>query len=58
MFIPDINSSLGDNLGVFSCNSYSAEEIAMEVSFILPMSPIIIMQLDNVNISSPVLYIK
>lgn len=58
MFIPDKNNSFPLNLGLFSCISYSAEEIAIEVSFIVPISPIIIRQLDNGNISSPVLYIK
>lgn len=58
MFIPDKNNSFIDRFGLLSFISYKADDIAIEVSFIVPISPIIIMQLDNVNISSPVLYTK
>lgn len=55
MFIPDKNNSFTFNLGLFSCNSYNAEEIAIDVSFIVPISPIIIIQLDNGNMLIPIL---
>lgn len=58
IFIPDLNSSFTFSLGFVSCNSYNAEDIAIDVSFMVPISPIKIIQLDNGNISSPVLYIK
>lgn len=58
MFIPDINNSFIVRFGLLSFISYNADDIAIDVSFIVPISPIIMMQLDNVNISSPVLYIK
>ena len=58
IFIPELNSSFTFNFGFVSCNSYRAEDIAIDVSFIVPISPINIIQLDSGNISRPVLYIK
>ncbi len=57
MFIPDINSSFLDRLGLFKCTSYSADEIAMDVSTMLPISPIIIIEFDKANMFIPVSYI-
>jgi hypothetical protein len=55
MFIPDINKSFGFSFLLFSCNSYNAEDIAIAVSFIVPISPIIIIEFDKGNIFIPTL---
>ena len=55
MFIPDINSSFGFNFLLFSCNSYSAEDMAIDVSFIVPISPIIIIEFDKGSMFIPTL---
>ena len=55
IFIPDRYSSFTFNLGLFSCNSYNADDIAIDVSFIVPISPIIIIQLANGIIFIPTL---
>ena len=55
MFIPDINKSCGFSFLLFSCNSYNAEDIAIAVSFIVPIRPIIIIEFDKGNILIPTL---
>lgn len=57
IFIPDINKSLAPNLGLFKCTSYKADDIAIDVSTILPIRPIIIIEFDKANILIPVSYI-
>lgn len=54
MFIPEINNSDADSFGLFRCTSYNADDIAIEVSTILPISPIIIIEFDKANIFIPV----
>lgn len=55
IFIPDINSSFGFSFLLFSCNSYNAEDIAIDVSFMVPISPIIIIEFDKGSIFIPTL---
>ena len=55
IFIPDINKSFVLSFLLFSCNSYSAEDIAIDVSFIVPISPIIIIEFDKGNMFIPTL---
>ena len=55
MFIPDINSSFGFSFLLFSCNSYNAEDIAIDVSFMVPISTIIIIEFDKGNMFIPTL---
>lgn len=55
MFIPDKYNSFGFNLGLFSCNSYRAEDIAIDVSFIVPIKPINTIELANGIILIPTL---
>ena len=55
MFIPYINSSFGFSFLLFSCNSYNAEDIAIDVSFMVPISPIIIIEFDKGNMFIPTL---
>ena len=55
IFIPDINNSFVLSFLLFSCNSYNAEDIAIDVSFIVPISPIIIIEFANGNIFIPTL---
>ena len=54
IFIPDINNSFFVSLGLFTCTSYKAEEIAIDVSIILPISPIITMEMPRFIIFKPV----
>lgn len=53
IFIPEWNNSLIVNLGLFTCTSYKADDIAIEVSIILPISPMITIALDIANILIP-----
>ena len=55
IFIPELNNSIGFNFLLFSCTSYSADDIAIAVSFIVPISPIIIIEFDKGNIFIPTL---
>ena len=55
MFIPDKINSFGFNLELFSSNSNNAEDIAMDVSLIVPINPIIIIELANGTIFIPTL---
>ena len=54
-FIPEVNNSFLVNFGLFKCTSYKADEIAIEVSFILPIRPIRIIHCDKTNMLIPVL---
>ena len=56
MFIPDLNNSILFSLGLLTCTSYNADEIAIDVSMIFPIKPIIIIQLASCNMLIPVLY--
>lgn len=56
IFIPEVNSSFIDRCGLLVCTSYRAEEMAIDVSIIFPIKPIITIQWDSVNISIPALY--
>ena len=42
IFIPEKNNSFLDNLGLFRWTSYKADDIAIDVSLIFPIKPIII----------------
>ena len=55
IFIPELNNSIGFSFLLFSCTSYNADDIAIAVSFIVPISPIIIMEFDKGNIFIPTL---
>lgn len=58
IFIPEKNNSFLDNLGLFRWTSYKADDIAIDVSLIFPIKPIIIIEFDSANILIPVLYVK
>lgn len=55
--MPDINKSLATNFGLFKWTSYKADDIAIDVSTILPIRPIIIIEFDKASILIPVSYI-
>ena len=55
IFIPELNNSIGLSFLLFSCTSYNADDIAIAVSFIVPISPIIIMEFAKGSILIPTL---
>ena len=55
IFIPDINNSFVLSFLLFSCNSNNADDIAIDVSFIVPISPIIIIEFARGSIFIPTL---
>ena len=55
IFIPEKNSSFGFNFSLFIYSSYNADDIAIDVSFIVPIRPIIIIEFDKGNIFIPTL---
>lgn len=57
IFIPDINSSFLDSFGLFMWTSYKADDIAIDVSIMLPIRPIIIIEFDRANMFIPMSYI-
>ena len=54
MFIPDRNNSLIVSLGLLICTSYKADDIAIDVSIMLPIKPIITIEIPKFIILSPV----
>ena len=51
----DRNNSFFVNFGLFIYISYNADDIATDVSIMLPISPIIITEFDNASRLIPVL---
>lgn len=54
MFIPDRNSSFLDSLGLLVWTSYKADDIAIEVSIMFPIKPIITTDIPKFIIFKPV----
>lgn len=54
MFIPDKNNSFRDSLGLLTCISYNADDIAIDVSIMFPIKPIITTDIPRFIIFKPV----